>query len=53
MSLSVKDRIRKRRAIEGVSLDKDFVEISQSDYIFRKLFFSVNLSDFKEDTGLR
>lgn len=52
MSLSIKDRIRKRRAIESVFLDKDFEEESESGYILRKLFFRVNLSDFKEGEPL-
>lgn len=52
MALTIKDRIRKRRAIEDVYFDKDFEEESESRYLLRKLFFQVNLSDFKEGEHL-
>lgn len=52
MSLSIKDRIRKRRAIEGVYLDKDYEEESENGYLLRKLSFRINLSDFKEGEPL-
>lgn len=52
MSLSIKDRIRKRRAIEGVYLDKDYEEESENGYLLRKLSFQINLSDFKEGEPL-
>lgn len=52
MALPVKERVRKRRAIEGVYLDKEFEETSENGYILRKVSFRVNLSDFKEGEPL-
>ena len=52
MALPVKDRIRKRRAIEGVYLDKDYSERSPDGETLLKLTFSKNLSDFKEGDSL-
>lgn len=52
MALTIKDRIRKRRAIEGVYLDQDFEDESESGYILRRITFRVNLSDFKEGEPL-
>ena len=52
MALPVKERVRKRRAIDGVHLDKEFEETSENGYILRKVSFRVNLSDFKEGEPL-
>ena len=52
MALPVKERVRKRRAIDGVYLDKEFEGQSESGYILRKVSFRVNLSDFKEGEPL-
>ncbi|MCF0256408.1 MAG: AAA family ATPase [Bacteroides heparinolyticus] len=48
MRLSVKDRIRKRKTIKDVYLDKDYSERSDEGHSLLKVRFSVNLSDFKE-----
>lgn len=48
MSLPIKDRIRKRRAIQSVFLDRDYRETSNDDYILIKVTVRVNLADFKE-----
>ena len=52
MSLPIKDRIRKRRAIKSVFLDKDYRETSSENHVLLKLKLSVNLSDFKEGDSL-
>lgn len=48
MKLPIKDRIRKRKAISSVYLDKDFNEYSDENYKLFKVTFEKNLSDFKE-----
>ena len=48
MKLSVKDRIRKRKTISGIYLDKEDLGMSPEDEWLLKLTFSTNLSDFKE-----
>ena len=48
MKLSIKDRIRKRKAIQNVYLDKNYNETSENGYRLIKVTMNVNLSDFKE-----
>lgn len=48
MSLPVKDRIRKRRAIQSVYLNRDYRESSDDGYVLIKVSVGVNLADFKE-----
>ena len=48
MKLPVKDRIRKRKAIQSVFLDKEYRSNSDDNYVLLRVTFSVNLSDFKE-----
>ena len=48
MKLSIKDRIRKRKAIQDVYLDKDFSGKSEENYKLLKVTAKVNLADFKE-----
>lgn len=48
MSLPVKDRIRKRKAIQSVYLDREYRERSDEGHVLLKLTVDVNLSDFKE-----
>ena len=48
MSLPVKDRIRKRRAIQSVYLNRDYRETSDDGYVLIKVSVGVNLADFKE-----
>ena len=48
MELPIEDRIRKRKAIKGVTLDPDFRELSEDDGVLLKVSFKQNLSDFKE-----
>ena len=48
MKLSVKERIRKRKAIQNVYLDKNYNETSENGYRLIKVNINVNLSDFKE-----
>ena len=48
MKLPVKERIRKRRAIQNVYLDHDYEERTDDNYILIKVSVAVNLSDFKE-----
>ena len=48
MSLPVKERIRKRKAIQGVYLDREYREKSDEGHVLLKVTISVNLSDFKE-----
>ena len=52
MSLPVKERIRKRKAISPVFLDAEYTRNPENGNIFRKIHFSVNLSDFKEGDSL-
>lgn len=48
MKLSVNERVRKRKAIKSVYLDKDFSGNSEENYRLLKVSFTINLSDFKE-----
>lgn len=48
MKLSIKERIRKRKAIQNVYLDRDFSGTSEDNYRLLKVSMSVNLADFKE-----
>lgn len=48
MKLSVKDRVRKRKAIKDVFLDKEFSGNSDENYRLLKISFGINISDFKE-----
>lgn len=48
MELPIKERVRKRKAIENVYLDKEFGEDSKENYRLLKLHFTKNLADFKE-----
>lgn len=48
MKLEVKDRIRKRRAIKDLYLDRDFKKQSDDGYVLLKVKVGVNLADFKE-----
>lgn len=48
MSLPVKDRIRKRRAIQSIYLNRDYRDISDDGYVLIKVSVGVNLADFKE-----
>ena len=48
MSLTIKDRIRKRRAIQSVYLNRDYRETSDDGYVLIKVSVGVNLADFKE-----
>ena len=48
MELPVKERIRKRKAIENVVLDKEYSEFSTENHVLLKAKVKVNLSDFKE-----
>ena len=52
MSLPIKDRIRKRKAIQDVYLDKEYRERSEEGDILLKIKVDVNLSDFKEGEQL-
>ena len=51
MSLPVKERIRKRKAIQGVYLDRKYREKSDEGHVLLKVTVSVNLADFKEGDG--
>lgn len=48
MKLPIKERVRKRKAISQVILDKDFNEYSDENKRLFKVAFIKNLSDFKE-----
>ena len=48
MALPVKERVRKRKAIESVFLDREYRVITDNGYIQLKLSVGLNLSDFKE-----
>lgn len=48
MSLPVKERIRRRKAIQGVYLDREYREKSDEGHVLLKVTISVNLADFKE-----
>lgn len=48
MKLSVNERVRRRKAIKSVILDKSYSGVSEDNYHLLKVTFGVNLSDFKE-----
>lgn len=48
MKLPIKERIRKRKAIRGVYLDRDYDETNDEGYYLLRLTVGVNLADFKE-----
>ena len=48
MKLPINDRIRKRKAIKDVYLDRDFYEYTEDGDRKYKLSYRSNLSDFKE-----
>lgn len=48
MKLSINERVRKRKAIKSVYLDKEFSGQSEENYRLLKVSFNVNLADFKE-----
>lgn len=48
MKLSIDERVRKRKAIKYVYLDKEFSGQSEENYRLLKVRFNINLSDFKE-----
>lgn len=48
MKLSINERVRKRKAIKSVYLDKEFSGQSEENYRLLKVRFNINLSDFKE-----
>ena len=48
MSLPIKDRIRKRKAIQSVFLDRDYHSANEENYDLLRIKVGVNLSDFKE-----
>lgn len=48
MNLSINERVRKRKAIKSVYLDKEFSGHSEENYRLLKVSFNLNLADFKE-----
>lgn len=48
MKLSIKERVRKRKAIQNVFLDRDYRGISEEKYILLRVTMRINLADFKE-----
>lgn len=48
MSIPVKDRIRKRKAIQSVYLDRNYRERSDEGSVLLRVTVGVNLADFKE-----
>ena len=52
MKLPLKDRIRKRKAIQNVFLDKGYRDMSSENHILLKVTVTANLADFKEGEGL-
>lgn len=48
MKLPINDRVRKRKAIKSVYLDKEFSGQSEENYRLLKVSFNINLADFKE-----
>lgn len=48
MKLSIKDRVRKRKAIQSVRIDPHYHEKSEEGHDLLRLTYKVNLSDFKE-----
>ena len=53
MALSLSERVRKRKAIRGLYIDKDYEEESPDrEYLYR-LTVGINVADFKEGDRLR
>ena len=52
MSLPLKERIRKRKAIDNVTIDDKYFCFIDDKYLIMKVHFNHNLSDFKEGDGL-
>ena len=52
MKLPINDRIRKRKAIKDVFLDRGYREMSDENFVLLKVSMGVNLADFKEGEGL-
>ena len=52
MKLPINDRIRKRKAIKDVYLDRDYLETTDENERIYKLSFNTNISDFKEGDPL-
>lgn len=48
MKLPVKNRVRKRKAIDNVLLDESYSGVSSNNYHLIKVTYKTNLSDFKE-----
>lgn len=48
MKLSINERVRKRKAIKSVILDKSYSGVSDENYHLLKVKVGINLSDFKE-----
>lgn len=48
IKLPIKERVRKRKAINDVYLDKEFDGMSEEHYRLLRVLVNVNLSDFKE-----
>lgn len=48
IKLPIKERIRKRKAISSVYLDKEYNKYSDENYKLLRVTFDKNLSDFKE-----
>ncbi|MDE6578212.1 MAG: AAA family ATPase [Muribaculaceae bacterium] len=48
MKLSVNERVRKRKAIKSVYLDKEFGGHSEENYRLLRVTVGINLADFKE-----
>lgn len=48
IDLPIKERVRKRKAIDNVYLDKDYSDMSPENERLLKLHIGANLSDFKE-----
>lgn len=53
MALSLAERVRKRRAIQGLHIDKDYEEESPDGEHLYRLTVGINLADFKEGDRLR
>ena len=53
MALSLAERVRKRKAIRGLHIDKDYEEESPDGEHLYRLTVGINLADFKEGDRLR
>lgn len=53
MALSLAERVRKRKAIRGLHIDKDYKEESPDGEHLYRLTVGINLADFKEGDRLR